>query len=92
MFFRARAKQRNYLRRIPPVEGVPLDMVAGGNPFGAANRAIFQVMGQPQSDLELERLRREVGERTFYFALWTIGFPLAALGVMVLLSLSGVGK
>jgi hypothetical protein len=29
-FFRYRAKQRAYLHRFPPVEGVPLDMYVGG--------------------------------------------------------------
>lgn len=38
LYLRTRAKQIKYLRRFPPVNGVPLDMVTSGNPFGAAAR------------------------------------------------------
>jgi hypothetical protein len=90
LFIRFLAKQLAYLRRFPPVEGVPLDSFRGGNPFGGRSRAIWRTMRQRQSDLELERLRREVWRRYRYFALWVYGFPVLVIGVSALLITTGV--
>jgi hypothetical protein len=89
LFFRARAKQVAYLKRFPPVEGVPLYMVGGGNPFGAQARAIWRAMRR-QPDPELERLRREVWRRFRLYPIWIFGFPLLTGGVVALLIVSGL--
>lgn len=53
LYLRTRAKQVVYLRRFPPVNGVPLDIVMSGNPFGAEARAIYRAMWRRQADAEL---------------------------------------
>lgn len=63
LYFRMRAKQVAYLKRFPPVEGVPLYMAAGGNPFGAVARTIWRVMLNRHPDPDLERLRQEIWRR-----------------------------
>jgi hypothetical protein len=87
-------KQGAYLRRFPPVEGVPLDdfvvTTAFRSPWGAVNRAIRRVSWQRQDDPELERLRREVGRSVLHLAVWIYGFPLLTLGVAALLIATGV--
>ena len=88
LFFRFRRTQREYLRRFPPVEGVPLDMYWGGGPR-SVTREIFRVMRQRQDDPELERLRREVWRSYRTVALWGFGFPLICFGVITLLILTG---
>jgi hypothetical protein len=89
LFFRVRAKQVVYLKRFPPVNGVPLEMFLGGNPFGPEIRAINHAMRQHQTDPELERLRREMWRRNRYQIIWTFGFPLLGAGVVAILILTG---
>ncbi|WIG59187.1 MAG: hypothetical protein OJF49_001934 [Ktedonobacterales bacterium] len=89
LFLRLRAKQRDYLRRFPPVAGIPLDMYMGGNPFGAVNRAIFRVSWRRQADPELEQFRRAVWRRSRALAFWTVGFPLLTFAIVALLILAG---
>ncbi len=89
LFIRARAKQREYLRRFPPVAGVPLDIYWGGGPQ-SVTRAIWRVSLQRQSDPELERLRQEMWRRVAYYVLWLGGFPILVFGVLALLILSGL--
>jgi hypothetical protein len=81
MSFRARAAQVAYLKRFPPVNGVPLDMFLGGNPGGAEAQAITHVSRTRQDDPELERLRQEMRKRYRQFLYWTFGFPVLAIGV-----------
>jgi hypothetical protein len=92
LFSRARVKQRAYLRRFPPVDGfpldAPLDRFMGMNPIGAAACTIRRAAWQRQTDPELERLRREAGQRTLAFALWVVLSPLLAFGVVALLVLT----
>ena len=90
LYFRTRAKQVAYLKRFPPVEGVPLDMAVGGNPFGAISRAIWNAMLNSQTDPELEQLRREIWRRFLNLALWIFGFPLLTFGGAALLIATGV--
>lgn len=90
LYLRLRAKQVAYLKRFPPVEGVPLYMAASGNPFGAVARTIWRVMLNRQPDLDLERLRREIWRRFRYMVLWIFGFPLLAIGTAALLILTGM--
>ena len=87
---RFRAKQATYLKRFPPVGGVPLNMPGGGNPFGAVPRTIWQAMFDHQPDWELERLRLDVWRRCGYVALWIVGFPIVAVGTATLLIATGV--
>jgi hypothetical protein len=90
LYVRMRAKQVAYLKRFPPVEGVPLYMTGGGNPFGAVSRAVWSVMVRHQTDPELEALRREIWRRKGYMTLWIFGFPICAVGVTALLITTGV--
>ena len=89
LYFRMRAKQAAYLRRFPPVEGVPLDMAVSGNPFGAVARAQWKAMLAHQTDSELERLRKEIWRRFLYQSLWIFGFPLLTIGMTALLIATG---
>jgi hypothetical protein len=52
-------------------------------------RALWRVMGQPQSDPELERLRQEVWRRYRRTYVWMVGFPIFCLGVMALVIATG---
>src|SRR5260221_623723 len=88
LFFRYRAKQRAYLHRFPPVEGVPLDMYVGGGPK-SVTRAGFRAMWRRQTDPELERLRREVWQHFIYMGIWIYGFPFVVFGAVVLLTATG---
>ncbi len=88
LFFRFRAKQRAYLHRFPPVEGVPLDMYVGGGPK-SVTRAGFRAMWRRQTDPELERLRREVWQHFIYMGIWVYGFPIIVFGAVVLLTATG---
>lgn len=90
LYLRTLVKQLAYLGRFPPVNGVPLNALRGGNPFGARARAQWRVMTQRQSDPELERLRREVQRRFRYFILWNFGFPILVIGVAALLIATSV--
>jgi hypothetical protein len=90
LYLRLRAKQVAYLKRFPPVEGVPLYMAGGGNPFGAVSRAIWGAMVRRQPDPELEQLRHDVWRRFGYMSLWMFGFPLLAVGAATLLIGTGV--
>ena len=89
LFFRTRATQRALLRRFPPVEGTPLDMVISGNPFGAQARAINQAMREHHADLEVEAIRREMWRRFRLYILWLFGLPLLGAGVGTFLILTG---
>ncbi len=88
LYLRLRGYQKAYLRRFPPVSGVPLDMVTGGNPFGAPGKAINQAMKQRQTDPELEQLRRDLWRRSRLVALWIFGFPLLVFAALIILSLT----
>ena len=87
---RFRAKQTAYLKRFPPVAGIPLTMAGGGNPFGAVSRAIWQAMLNSQPDPGLEQLRLDMWRRCGYIALWIVGFPIVAVGVTTLLIATGL--
>jgi hypothetical protein len=75
-----------YLRQFSPVDGVPLDMYTGGNPFHPVSRARFAALFQWQPDAELERMRRDMWRRLGLLALWLFGFPVivGGLGLLVL--------
>lgn len=86
-FVRARAKQRAYLRRFPPVDGVPLDSYVPGT-SSRVRRAVFQALRERQTDPELERLRRDVRRNGFYIFVLAFGIPvlvLLAFGVLALM-------
>jgi hypothetical protein len=89
LYFRYRAKQRDLLRRLPPVEGIPLDMYVGGGPRSAL-RAIKQVMWSQQEDPELEQTRREMWWRYRHMVIWLVGFPLVFIGVVGLIIATGL--
>ncbi len=85
---RARAKQREYLRRFPPVEGVPLDSYVSGT-SSRVRRAVFKAMRERQTDPELEHLRREMRRNGYYIGVLAIGGPLLVLVILALLALTG---
>lgn len=85
-----RAKQVAYLKRFPPVEGIPLEIAGGGNPFGAVSRAFWRAQLRRQPDPDLERLRHDIWRRFGYLTLWIYGFPLAIAGGTALLIVTGV--
>ncbi len=89
LFIRAREKQRAYLRRFPPVEGVPLDIHLPSAGPANVTRAMLRALRQRQTDPELEQLRREVQRRARYIAIWAIGTPIIVLGVLALLAVTG---
>jgi hypothetical protein len=87
-FVRARAKQRAYLRRFPPVDGVPLDSyVSGTSP--RVRRAVFKALRERQPDPELERLRREVRRNGYYIGVLAVVVPLMVMVVFAVLALTG---
>ena len=88
LYFCVRAKQREYFRQFPPVDGIPLDMYVSGS--RAANRAIKRVMWQRQPDPLLERLRREIWRRLRYQIIWTFAFPPVTIAVIALLAVAGL--
>lgn len=88
-FIRTRAKQRAYLRRFPPVDGVPLDMYVPGSGPRSVGRAFFQAMRQRQADPELERLRREVRRNGYYIGVLAFVVPLMVMVVFAVLALTG---
>jgi hypothetical protein len=45
IYVRYRAYQVAYLKKFPPINGVPLYMVWGGNPGGPEAQAIYSAMG-----------------------------------------------
>ncbi len=83
LYLRHLKRERAYLRHFPPVDGVPLDALRGGNPFGARSRAAFRVMLRRQPEPELERMRRDLWRRWRYVLLWIYGFPVGVIGVIV---------
>jgi len=87
---RFRAKQMAYLKRFPPIGGIPLNTPGGGNPFGAVSRAIWQAMFDHQPDWELERLRLDMWRRCGYVGLWIVGFPIVAVAIATFLLATGV--
>ena len=89
-YVRMRARQGQYLKRFPPVEGVPLEIAGGGNPFGAVSRAIWRALLRRQPDPDLERLRHDIWRRFGHLVLWIYGFPLVMAGGTALLIVTGV--
>lgn len=87
----AKVKGNVYLRRLPPVDGVPLDIYMGnGNRWLRGGGPVSRAWRQPQSDSQLERLRQEGRRRARYVFLWMFGFPALVSAVMVTLILTGV--
>jgi hypothetical protein len=84
-FLHSRAAQVAYLKKLPPVNGVPLEMFMGGNPAGPEARAIARVSRTRQTDPELERMRREMWRRSRHLLYWMFGFPVLGIGVGALL-------
>lgn len=89
--FRANAKGREYLRRLPPVDGVPLHMYYYVG-WWRWNGPVPRAWRQRQSDPELERLRQEGRRHGRFVLLWMFGFPILVVGVDVLLILTGYAR
>jgi uncharacterized membrane protein YbhN (UPF0104 family) len=88
--FRARAKSREYIRRLPPVNGVKLVYPYWAeNMFSSSAYELKRAFRQRQSDSELEHLRQEAWQRTFTCFIWLVGVPPAFLVVWVLVILIG---
>ncbi|HEX8036265.1 MAG TPA: hypothetical protein VF510_20575 [Ktedonobacterales bacterium] len=88
---RANAKGKAYLRRLPPVNGVPLDMYmyAEKDWLRGWRGPVWRAYRQQQTDPELEQLRQEARRRSRYVMLWMFGFPVLVAGVMTLLIVTG---
>src|SRR5262245_52113806 len=90
LFRRYSATMRAYLRRFPPVAGVPLGTQLGEglgwSRVGPHMRARWQATQHPQADPDLERHRREVWRRSRHLLLWHLGFALPTLGALALLT------
>jgi hypothetical protein len=87
LFFRHYLPYRKaYLKKFPPVNGVPLEMYVGSDTFGFGPeaRAIWRALLHHQPDPELEHMRRTVWRRYGHVALWMFGFPVVAIGVAAL--------
>ena len=84
---RANTKGKAYLQRVPPIQGVPPDMyMYWDNPWLPIwRRPVWRIFGQPQEDAELEQLRQDYWERTWYVLFWTLVFPGWAFGMIALL-------
>lgn len=89
---RFRAKQLEYLRRFPPVNGIPLGTSVWGFPFDAEFRAVTRAMLMRQTDASLERLRRQALKRYWLFLEWILGFPLPCFGVLAILINLGLAR
>jgi len=87
LFFRLLHKQRAYLRRLPFMEGVPLDMNV--TPPVKVQLAMIRAMFERQDDPEVEQLRRDMWRRFGAVLIWLFGFPLICMGALALLSLLG---
>ncbi len=74
-----------YLRQLPPVDGVPLNMYRYYSWMRGWRGPIWRAWRQPQADPELERLRREGWRRARLTLLWIFGFPPLVVGVTTLL-------
>ncbi|HET8909023.1 MAG TPA: hypothetical protein VFN11_18865 [Ktedonobacterales bacterium] len=90
LYIRMRSKQVEYLRRFPPVAGVPLYMASSDNPFGVVSRRIWVALSKRQTEPGLEALRREIWRRFRYMTFWIYGFPLITIGVIALLITTGI--
>lgn len=88
---RANAKGKVYLRRLPPVNGIPLDvyMYSEKDWLRGWHGPVWQAYRQQQANPELEHLRQEARQRSRYVMLWIFGFPALVAGVMMLLIGSG---
>ena len=69
-----------YLKKLPPVKGVPLYMVWETYPFGPK----WQAMHQPHADPKLELMRREARRTYRQLVYWMFGFPALGIGVAAL--------
>jgi hypothetical protein len=88
-FVRARAKQRAYLRRFPPVDGVPLDSYVPGAGPRSVRRAVFKALRERQPDPELERLRRDARRNALFIGVLAAVVPLLVMLVFGVLALTG---
>jgi hypothetical protein len=86
---RGNVKGREYLRRLPPVDGVPLDRYVYHG-WWWTNSPQHQAWLQRQSDPEVERLRQEGLRFARLIRVWLFGFPVLVAGVLALLILTGL--
>lgn len=86
----ARAKSREYIRRLPPINGVKFVYPYWGeNMFSSSAYELHRAFRQRQSNNELEHLRQEAWRRAFICFIWLVGVPPAVLVVWVLVILIG---
>jgi hypothetical protein len=88
LFVRVVRKQHAYLRRLPFMEEVWLDMLA--TPPVSVQLAMIRAMFQRQDDPEVEQFRREVLRRFLRLIVWVTLYPFFCFGVWMLLVLSGL--
>jgi hypothetical protein len=79
-----------YLRQLPPVDGVPLNMYTDKGWLRGWRGPVWRAWRQPQADPELERLRQEGRRRSRYALAWMFGFPIVVVGATALLISTGV--
>ncbi len=90
---RANIIGRAYLRRLPPVDGVPLVWyIFPGQLRGwrsGWHGPVWRAWRQRQSDPELERLWQAGRRYGRYAVLWIFGFPFIFAGARVVVALIG---
>jgi hypothetical protein len=82
--FRFRAKRNAYFRRFEH----EIDFFAGDPIFYPGSRGAYQEvvrrMREPQPDAESERLRRDMMRSYRDCLIWTFGFPVVAVAVLLI--------
>lgn len=83
---RARRTGKAYLRRFPPIDGVPLDWMSEPR-WPAKNRPgpVRRAYRTPQADPELEAMRQDGWKKARQMFLWMFGFPTIVWGTFFLL-------
>lgn len=88
--FRFRAKRNAYFRRfVHEIDFFACDPIF----YPGSRRAYHEVvrrMREPQPDAKLEQLRREMMRSYRDCLIWTFGFPVVAVAVMVFLIATGI--
>lgn len=87
LVFRAKRLEKPYLRRLPPVNGVPLDIHLYVVPDWKKgwHGPVWRAFREPQADPELERMRLEAQRRWRIVFRWSFGVPVLMIGKAALL-------
>lgn len=88
---RARRSGKAYLRRFPPVGGVPLDWYNPSRRWPRKGRPdpVGEAYRTRQADPELEAMRQRGHKQARLMLLWMFGFPIIVWGMFFLLAAVG---